>query len=94
MLLDIENEQRLERMITKPKREDMLGKKVTKPSMDVLLSDEPELFKCSGYYYPSLSDHALIYGVLKERLNPNKPIVTTLRNYKDNYLDVLSNTFV
>lgn len=45
-------------------------------------------------FYPSLSDHALIYGVLKERLNPNKPIVTTLSNYKDNYLDVLSNTFV
>ena len=82
-LLDLENEQGFECLITEPTRVDMRGAKVTKTLIDVLLSNKPELFKFSGNYYPSLSDHALIYRVLKERVNVNKPKVITFRSYKN-----------
>jgi len=49
----------------------------------VLLSNKPELFNYSGNYYPSLSDHALIYGALKERLNLNRPRIIKVRSYKN-----------
>ena len=88
MLLDLENEQGFECLITKPTRVEMRGTKVTKTLINVLLSNKPELFKYSGNYYPSLSDHALIYGVLKERVNPNKPKVITFRSYKNFQADV------
>ena len=88
VLLDLENEQGFECLITKPTRVEMRGTKVTKTLIDVLLSNKPELFKYSGNYYPSLSDHALIYGVLKERVNPNKPKVITFRGYKNFQADV------
>jgi len=66
----------------------MRGTKVTKTLIDVLLSNKPELFKYSGNYYPSLSDHALIYGVLKGRVNSNKPKVITFRSFKNFEPDV------
>ena len=72
VLLDLQNEQGLECLITKPTRVEMRGTKVTKTLIDVLLSNKPELFKYSGNYYPSLSDHALIYGILKERVKTNQ----------------------
>ena len=66
----------------------MLGTKVTKTFIDVILSNKPELFKYSGNYYPSRSDHALIYGVLKERVNLNKPKVITFRSFENFEPDV------
>ena len=56
--------------------------------IDVLLSNTPELFKHSGKYYSLLSDDALIYGVLKERVNPNKPKLIIFRSYKNVETDV------
>lgn len=67
VLLDLENEQGFECLITKHTRVEMRGTKVTRNLIDVLVSNKPERFKYSGNFYPSLSDHALIYGVLKER---------------------------
>ena len=63
--------------------------KVTKTLIDVLLSNKPELFKYSGNYYPSVSDHALIYGVLKDRVKSNMPKVITFRSFKTVEPDVL-----
>jgi len=55
----------------------------------MLLSNKPELFKYSGNYYPSLSDHALVYGVLKESLN-----LSRLRSIKaPSYKNFESNLF-
>ena len=82
-MLDLESEQGFECLITKPTRVELRGTTTTKSLIDVLLSNKPELFKHSGIYYPSLSDHALIYGVLKEKVNPNKPKVITSRSYKN-----------
>ena len=88
VLLDLENKQGFECLITKPTRVEMRGTKVTKTLIDVILSNKPELFKYSGNYYPSLSDHALIYGVLKERVNSNKPKVITFRSFNNFEPDV------
>ena len=52
-------------------------------TMTVFTTSYSFLFKYSGNYYPSLSDHALIYGVLKERVNPNKPKVIIFRSLKN-----------
>ena len=82
------------------------GAMVTETLIDVLLSNKPELFKYSGNYYPSLSDHAMIYGFLKEGVNSNKPrIVTALKSqlgvtktlsliYSSNAYQLLHGTFV
>lgn len=65
VLLDLESEQGFECLIIKPTKMER-GTRVTETLIDVLLSNKPEYFKHSGNYYPSLSDHALIYGVLKQ----------------------------
>ena len=49
----------------------------------MLLSNKPGLFKYAGNYYPSLSDHALIYGILKDRVNANKPKIIAFRSYRN-----------
>ena len=69
-------------LIDKPTRTEKKGLIHTSTVIDVLLTNKPERFKCGGVYYPSLSDHALIYGIFKEKLqwHPNK--VINLRSYK------------
>jgi len=47
-----------------------------------LLTNKPERSKCSGVYYPSLRDHALIYGIFKEKLQQHPNKVITVRSYK------------
>jgi len=79
----LENEQGFECLITKSTRVENRGATMTETLIDVLLSNKPELFKYSGNYYPSLSDHALIYGVLKERLNLSRPRINKVRSYKN-----------
>ena len=43
----------------------------------------PELFQYSGNYHPCLSDHALIYGALKQKINLNKPKIINFRSFKN-----------
>ena len=83
LLLDLEVEQGFQCLITKPTRVEKLGAITTKSLIDVLLSNRPDVFQYSGIYYPCLSDHALIYGVLKQKINPNKPKCITFRSYKN-----------
>ena len=49
----------------------------------MLLPNRPELFQFCGNYDPSLSDHALINGILKEKVNLNKPKINHFRTYKN-----------
>lgn len=83
LLLDLEVEQGFQCLITKPTRVEKRGAIITKSLIDVLLSNRPDVFQYSGNYYPCLSDHALIYGVLKQKINPNKPKCITFRSYKN-----------
>ena len=78
LLLDLEVEQGFDCLITKPTRTEKRGKIITASLIDVLLSNRPELFQYSGNYHPCLSDHALIYGALKQKINLNKPKIINL----------------
>ena len=83
LLLDLEVEQGFDCLITKPTRTEKHGKIITESLIDVLLSNRPELFQYSGNYHPCLSDHALIYGALKQKINLNKPKIINFRSFKN-----------
>ena len=65
LLLDLEVEQELTCLIDRPTRTEKKGLSHTSTLIDVLLTNKPERLKCGGVYYPSLSDHALIYGIFQ-----------------------------
>ena len=81
LLLDLEVEQGFECLITKPTRIEKRGI-ITESLIDVLLTNRPDSFQLSGNYHPCLSDHDLVYGVLKQKINHNKPKVITFRSYR------------
>lgn len=83
LLLDLEVEQGFDCLITKPTRTEKRGKIITQSLIDVLLSNRPELFQYSGNYHPCLSDHAPIYGALKQKINLNKPKIINFRSFKN-----------
>ena len=64
-LLNLEIEQGLECLITLPTRVQMQGACVTRSLIDVILTNQPDLFRKCGVYNPEISDHALIYGFIK-----------------------------
>ena len=90
----MEVEQGFECLITKPTRIEKRGIIITKSLIDVLLTNRPDSSKLSGNYHPCLSDHDLVYGVLKQKINHNKPKVITFRSYKkfdpEHYKQLLS----
>ena len=83
LLLDLETEQGLTCLITQPTRTEKRGTMITSTLIDVLLTNRPELFKRSGNYYPALSDHAMIFGILRDRVKPTKPKVISFRSYRN-----------
>lgn len=82
LLLDLEIEQGFECLISQPTRTEKCGTITTSTLIDVLLSNRPELFKHNGIYHPALSDHALIYGILKDKVRPNKSKIIIFRSNK------------
>ena len=72
LFLDLEVEQGFECLITKPTRIEKRGIIITESLLDVLLTNRPDSFQLSGNYHPFLSDHDLVYGVLKRKINHNK----------------------
>ena len=83
LLLDLEAEQGFECLINKPTRTGKKGTITINTLIHVLLSNKPDLFKKSGVYYPVLSDHSLIYGIMKEKIRVHQPKVITFRSYKN-----------
>ena len=72
LLLDLEVEQKFTCLIDKATLTEQKGSKTNFTLIYILLTNKPDQFKCGGIYHPSLSDHALIYGILKENL-PRQP---------------------
>lgn len=72
VLLDMEEEQEFECLINQPTRIATRG--LTTSLIDILLTNQPELFKSSGVLNPELSDHKLIYGVMNEKVKIRKKI--------------------
>ena len=61
ILADLEEVHEMQCLITKPTR-------ITPTSetlLDVILTNKPNLFRNSGSFNPEISDHHLIYGILK-----------------------------
>lgn len=83
LILDLEVEQDLKCLINDATRIERRGQTTTNTLIDVLLTNRPELFKSSGTYQPSLSDHALIYGVMKKKLQLQTSRITNFRSYKN-----------
>ena len=51
--------------------------------LDVMLTNKPELFRESGIYNPELSDHCMIYGVVKEKAVQYRNKIVQVRSYKN-----------
>ena len=83
LLTDMEMEQGLECLISKPTRTETRGTKTSSTLIDVILSNQPELFKYSGIYHPALSDHALIYGILRNKAKIHRSKTISFRSYKN-----------
>ena len=82
-LLDLEVEQGFDCLITSPTRTQMQGALTTQSLIDVILTNQPELFGNCGVYNPEISDHALIYGFMKEKAKPQKGRVIKFRSMKN-----------
>ena len=52
-------------MITEPTRVTVNSQTL----LDVILTNNPELFKKCGIYNPEISDHSMIYGEMVERVH-------------------------
>ena len=76
ILLSLEEVYGLECLIKDPTR-------ITPTSetlLDVILTNKPELFKTSGVLNPEMSDHHLVYGIMKERVSQYERKVVTFRS--------------
>ena len=69
-------------LITKPTRIQRLGNCKTESLIDVILTNQPKLFIDSGVYEPGLSNHALVYGFLSEKICRSKGKVVKFRSMK------------
>ena len=78
ILCDLEQIHNLECLIKKPTR-------VTKTSqtlLDVMMTNKPELFRTANVYDPGISDHAMVFGIMREKAIHYSSRVITVRNHK------------
>lgn len=50
--------------------------------LDVILTNKPEHFRASGLSNPEISDHHITYGIITDKVFPNKRKTTTFRSAK------------
>ena len=50
--------------------------------LDVILTNRPDMFQNSGVYDPAISDHCLVYGLMKQRVHQHNSKVVTFRSFK------------
>ena len=67
VLRDLDETQGMDSLITKPTRIQRMGSHITESLIDVILTNQPEMFIDCGLYESGLCDHALVYGFLNER---------------------------
>ena len=65
LLIDTEETQGLECLITQPTKIQSRAGRTTKTLIDVILTNEAHLFIKSGIYDPGLSDHPIVYGFMQ-----------------------------
>lgn len=91
MLIDLESEQGFECLIKEPTRIERKGATTTSTLIDVLLTNRPEMFTQCATYDTALSDHLLIYGLMKETVKCYQNKIVTFRNYKNCDMEVYTN---
>ena len=67
---------------TSPTRIQMRGSLITESLIDVILTNEPELFYDCGVYNPELSDHAIVLRFLREKVKSQQGKVIKFRSLK------------
>ena len=58
------------------------GNKSDQTLLDVMMTNKPELFRTANVYDPGISDHAMVYGIMREKAIHYSSRVITVRNYK------------
>ena len=79
ILCDLEEVYDLECLIKEPTR-------ITENSstlLDVILTNQPDFFRGSYVYNPEISDHHMVYALLKERAVQHKTRILKVRSYKN-----------
>lgn len=62
----------------------------SKSFLDVILTNHPDLFKECGTYEPEISDHRLIHGELKEKVQKHNTETTIFRQTHNTDLEKLN----
>ena len=86
ILADLEEVHGMQCLITKPTR-------ITSTSetlLDVILTNKPNLFRTGGSFNPEISDHHLIYGILKQSALQHRRKTITFRSLKNVDMDQLN----
>lgn len=84
LLLDFEMVQGFECLIKHATRLDRNGTTTTTATLiDVLLTNQPDLFIRGGIFDPALSDHMLINGIMKEKARKHPRKIIHFRRYKN-----------
>ena len=56
--------------------------KTSQTLLDVMMTNKPELFRKANVYDPGLSDHAMVYGIMREKAIHHSSRVITVRSHK------------
>lgn len=78
LLINLEEVYGLECLITEPTRIACTSATL----LDVILTNKPEHFRASGVFNPEISDHHLIYGIMKDKVFQHQRKVITFRSTK------------
>ena len=58
--------------------------------MDVIPTNNPELFKKCGVYQPGMSDHHMVFGEMMEKVHKHETRTTTFRQTKSTDFEQLN----
>ena len=83
VLLDLEMEQGFQCLVINPRRIQIRGSVLTKTLIDVILTNEPQLFTECVVYQSELGDHRLVFGFLKEKIKPQNGKIVKFRSFKE-----------
>ena len=79
LIRDLEETLGLECLINQPTR----VTNITQTLIDVIMTNQPDLFRKSGVYNPELSDHYLVYSFLWERIYRHSAKIIKFRSFKN-----------
>ncbi|KAL9964953.1 hypothetical protein ACROYT_G028670 [Oculina patagonica] len=86
ILADLEEVHGMQCLITKPTRITLTSETL----LDVILTNKPNLFRTSGSFNSEISDHHLIYGILKQSVLQHRRKTITFKSLKNVDVDQLN----